>query len=777
MRGRVTLTGIADAVPPVTRALRRAGADITLLVAHAGLDGPSSYAESAAPPENDVARALAASDVDVAVIGHTHREIADSTVGSTLVVQPRNWARSVAVVEVTLVREGRGRWTIASKHGTIVPLAGVQPDSALVAALAPAHDVARAAIMRPIGQSRDAMLASRARLEDTPLIDFVNAVMREHAHADLSATAAYELDGGIPAGDVTIASLSSVYPYDNTLRAVRISGADLRAFLEQSARYWRGMGPRGPVVNDSVPGYNDDIVSGADYELDLSRPVGQRVAQLLVHGHDVRDTDSFTLALNNYRQQGGGGFTMLARAPVVYDEDEDIRGLLVNEVTRHGTISAADYFVPSWRIRGVTTTTSTGGTVPRGDSILLRVLATNDFHAAFESKVQSWSNRRPAGGAAALAGMMNRMEAECACSTIRLDGGDVMQGDPASNLTFGRTMVDVYNAMGYAAVAVGNHEFDWGIDTLVARMHQARYAWLASNIRERQTRTRPAWAIPWRIFRAGGRRVAVVGYTTPGTVTSTNPNNVAALGFLGAASLDSAIAQARAEHPDFVIVVAHEGAFCNADSGCQGEIVDVANALRNKPDLIVSGHTHSLVNTVVNGIPIVQARSHGSALGIVDFLAADSGRAPRGPRRDGVRRPRDGRYRGGARRGRGRGRGAPPHVAPRRHAGAGPVARRRPVPARRHGGRRAARDPPGRRRRVHQPHRRPRAAHGGPGHLGRCVPGAAVRQFRGESAGHRCGAEVGARARPALRGDRRRGVGDAGAREPGRPPRASASCR
>src|SRR6185503_3147526 len=99
----------------------------------------------------------------------------------------------------------------------------------------------------------------------------------------------------------------------------------------------------------------------------------------------------------------------------------------------------------------------------------------------------------------------------------------------------------------------------------------------------------------------GNKRIAVVGYTTPGTTTSSNPVYVRSLGFLGAPAVDSMIAEARAQSPDYVIVVAHEGAFCSADGGCQGAIVNLAQALQNKPDLIVSGHTHSLVNTVVNG--------------------------------------------------------------------------------------------------------------------------------------------------------------------------------
>jgi 2',3'-cyclic-nucleotide 2'-phosphodiesterase (5'-nucleotidase family) len=640
VRGRLAFLPLAEVVPAAARRMRARGADVTVLLAHAGLDGPSSYAPDAAPPENDAAAAIrAAGDLDVAVIGHTHRQIADTLIGTTLVVQPRQFAQSVAVVTLGLVRT-HGRWRVAAKHGTLVPLEHEAPDSALAAALDAWHRRVREEVAVPIGQSADAMSAARARLEDSPVTDFVAEVMRVRSGADLAATAAFDTRSGIPAGDVRLRDLVGIYPYENTLVAVRVSGADLRAFLEQSARYYRGMGPAGPIVNDSVPGYNFDIVSGADYELDLSQPLGSRVVRLQVHGRDVADADSFTLALNNYRQQGGGGFAMLARAHVVYDRNESIRDLLADEVRRRGTLHASDYFVPNWRIRGLPDSAPAAAGAPAGagmlargtgtrDSILLRVLAINDLHGALEPKVQSWSNRRPVGGAAALAGMMDRLAADCACASIRLDGGDDMQGTPISNLTWGRSSVDALRAMHITASAIGNHEFDWGVDTLAARIAQAGYPWLSSNIRVLATHRTPAWAVPTAIVTAGAVRVGVVGYTTPGTTTSTRAENVAQLGFPGPEALDSAIARLRAQQPDFVIVVAHAGAFCDRASGCRGEIVDVANALTNKPDLIVSGHTHSLINTVVNGIPIVQARSNGSALGVVDFVASDSGRSVR----------------------------------------------------------------------------------------------------------------------------------------------------
>jgi len=258
-----------------------------------------------------------------------------------------------------------------------------------------------------------------------------------------------------------------------------------------------------------------------------------------------------------------------------------------------------------------------------GDSILLRVLTTNDVHGSLEATVQPWSNHRPVGGVAAVAGMMERLTEECRCTAIRLDAGDVMQGSPESNLSYGRASVAAFNAMGYAASAIGNHEFDWGLDTLQARIRQARFPWLSSNIRERADDAVPPWIVPWRIVTAGPYRIAVVGYTTVTTPSTTRPTIVAGLRFdSGPARLDAAIAAARREHPDFVIVVAHEGAFCDQSgtANCRGEIVDLADALTERPDLIVSGHTHSLIETTVNGIPIVQARSNATALGIVDFV-------------------------------------------------------------------------------------------------------------------------------------------------------------
>jgi hypothetical protein len=92
------------------------------------------------------------------------------------------------------------------------------------------------------------------------------------------------------------------------------------------------------------------VVSGVNYTIDLDRPIGQRIVGLAYQGKAVAPTDSFTMALNNYRQTGGGGFSMLRGAPVVYDRQLEIRQLLIDEVRARGTLRPGDYFQSNWRI-------------------------------------------------------------------------------------------------------------------------------------------------------------------------------------------------------------------------------------------------------------------------------------------------------------------------------------------------------------------------------------------------------------------------------------------
>ncbi len=257
--------------------------------------------------------------------------------------------------------------------------------------------------------------------------------------------------------------------------------------------------------------------------------------------------------------------------------------------------------------------------LPAGsDSVRLAIVATNDLHGAIEPQTPPWANGDTIGGAANLATYIASLEARYPEALLHLDGGDVMQGTVISNLTHGRSTVDVLNEMGLDAAAIGNHEFDWGVDTLLARIEQARFPWLSANIFVKATGVRPEWAEPYAWLERAGLKIAVIGASTVLTPRTTMPQNVAPFEFRDIAEVVNDLAtRLEAEGADLIFLAVHAGAIARNDSTYVGEIVDAARRITAPVDLIVSGHTHTRVETVVNGIPIVQAGSSGSTLGVV----------------------------------------------------------------------------------------------------------------------------------------------------------------
>jgi 2',3'-cyclic-nucleotide 2'-phosphodiesterase (5'-nucleotidase family) len=644
VRGRVTVRAITPDVRTSVREAREQGADVVVVVLHSGLSGTSSYdtTSTGAPSENVTAQvARGVEGIDLIVFGHSHREVADTTIGTTLLVQPRNWAGSVAVAHLELRRD-QGRWVVGAKRGEVIRTAGRRESEAVLAATARAHDEAVRYVTTAVGRTTVVWRADSSRVVDTPIVDFILETQRRAAGTQLASTAAFSLDASLDTGAITVAELARLYPYDNTLRAIRISGQQLREYLEFSARYFGTVGTSEPAVDPRMPGYNYDIVAGADYTIDVSRPPGSRVTRLEVDGRAVRDDDSFTFALNNYRQTGGGGYAMLAGAPVLYESTADIRQLLIDEVRRRGTLEPADIFRRNWElapsaaIGAAYSAMQRGGATPATSPVIppvarvgrlprrVRIIATNDFHGTLEPRVDARGVRR--GGAGAVAGVIEQAKRECtSCAVLLLDGGDMFQGTAASNLVFGRSVVAIYDALGYTASALGNHEFDWGQDTLRARMREARYAILGANVRYADGRDVP-WIRDDTLVEVSGVRVGIIGVATVETPRTTLATNVSDLRFVDPVPVVIQHARSLRERgAHLVVVVAHAGAFCDdeGDDRCRGEIVELAHGVGRAVDVIVSGHTHSLVRTLDPGVPIVQARSNGRAVGLVDLVPGE----------------------------------------------------------------------------------------------------------------------------------------------------------
>jgi 2',3'-cyclic-nucleotide 2'-phosphodiesterase / 3'-nucleotidase / 5'-nucleotidase len=655
LSGRLVIRDIVPAVRDAVREARDAGAEVIVVTVHSGLAEPSNYdtVTTGVASENVAARlAREVPGIDLVVFGHSHAELADSTIGTTLLVQPKNWATSVAVARLGVVRQG-GHWRVARRRGIAIPAAGHAESPRVLAVTEAAHRATVAYVTTPIGTTPVAWRGDSARVVDTPIVDFILEVERKAAGAELASTAAFDLSASFGPGPITVADVARLYPYENGLRAVRITGRQLRDYLEHTSRYYRGSDAAGPVVDPAGRGYNFDILAGADYTLDISRPAGSRVTRLTVKGRPVADADTFTLALNDYRQRGGGEYTMLRGAPVVYDKQLEIRQLLIDEVKARGTIVPADYFMRNWELlpveahgrayqemHEVERRLSGSPLAPRSPPVAsrvsplvrrLRIIATNDFHGFLEARPDS--SGVTLGGAAHLATAIGRLREACAapaCVSILLDGGDMFQGTPASNFSYGRSVVAFYNMLGYAAAAFGNHELDWGPDTLRARMREAHFPILAANLR-RTDGGDLAWVPDDTLLVRDGLRIGVVGVLTTDMPNLSRPTHFAGMQMVDPAPVVSERARAlRARGADVVIVVAHAGARCAADgSGCHGEIVTMAEHLTERVDAIVSGHSHTFVHTVANGVPIIQTSTRGRAVGTIDLDLAAGGAAPR----------------------------------------------------------------------------------------------------------------------------------------------------
>ncbi|MBC8088405.1 MAG: 5'-nucleotidase C-terminal domain-containing protein [Phycisphaerae bacterium] len=649
---RLTVTDIIPEVRTAVLNARAAGADVVIVLLHSGLGRPPTAAGAASDlgGENVADRIpREVPGIDLVVFGHTHNHVVDSTINGVMLMQPRHWATSVNFATLKLEKND-GKWRVARSTGSSVAAAGHPESKSLLALTERSHVAAVRWVNAPIGQTVARWRSDSARVQDSPIIDFVAEVMRREAGSDLAAVAAFSLAARLDSGAITTARISELYPYDNTLRAVRISGKQLRAFMEYSAEYYRtltpaGAAPEGGVVNTAMWGYNFDIVSGVDYVIDLRKPVGARVTGLSFRGKLVADDDSFTMATNNYRLGGGGGYTMMSGLPVTYAKDVEIRQLLIDEVKRAGTVRAERYHTVNWKLEPASAVAMAyaeqnavraAPVAPRAQPTArtLRVLTTSDIHAALEGRKDERGRVR--GGVVALHAALTNARRECSglCTSITIDAGDLFSGSPASDWAAGKPTVAALNRLGISAGALGNHEFDFGQDTLRMRLAELNYRVLGANVVGPDGKV-PGWIKADTIVVRDGLRIGIVGAASQFTPSNTKRRFLQGLRFLDAAPIVSArITALRAQNVDAVIVTIHEGARCKAglSDDCEGSGIEFVKKLTEKPDAVVLGHAHTNMVLTINGIPAVQVSNNGRGMGVIDIPLAARNTATAGVR-------------------------------------------------------------------------------------------------------------------------------------------------
>jgi 2',3'-cyclic-nucleotide 2'-phosphodiesterase (5'-nucleotidase family) len=530
---------------------------------------------------------------------------------------------ALAVVELSATPGAGGRWAVTAGPLRDVPLAGFAEPARLAAQMGEARTAARAALALPLGRAAAEFPARLARAEPVPLLELVHRVQRRHTGARLSLAWAPPPGVRLAEGELRRADFAALDPDASPLRSVLVTGEQLVAILEGAAAAYDLDAAGRLRVDERAP---FATIGGARYELDLARPRGRRVRELLVDGRYVIPTDTFTLAFPRARPPA-----QAAGAPLRVEGEEPLRELLAQEVERAEVLDPARYATAEWRLVPETVADDARrhwrGAVPvagRAGGTLLRILSINDFHGALETLPQPDGTRL--GGAAVLDAHMDSLAAECRCPTLRLDAGDALQGTLLSMADHGRTVLEAYRRMGIAAAAVGNHELDWGQDTLRARIRESGFPWLAANVVDSATGRRVPWIRSHAVVQAGELRVGVVGYVTRHTKRAVRAPHTAGLAIRhGAAALRDVLDSLRAARPDVVVLLAHEGGSCEGTS-CRGDVFELAEELgRGAVDVIVSGHSHTVIADAAGAIPIVQAGSNARGVGVADVLVGPDG--------------------------------------------------------------------------------------------------------------------------------------------------------
>ncbi len=311
-------------------------ADVVVVAMHSGLGSLPG-----APGDEDAALRLAdqVPGIDLILTGHTHQPISIEHRGVPI-LQPSCFGQALAVADLDLRKE-KGRWHVSARAGRLMtprPETPVDPEAQEISAQPLA---ATDRYLDTFATNLQVDLDARpARMEDTPLGQLLHAVLRQATGAQITAVSINQARIYIPKGPTSVRQFYSLMAFENQGARIRITGQQLRAYLEHAARYFN-FSHEPELFNRAMPGYDYDILDGCGYVLDLSRPVGSRVTELTVGGQPVQDPQVFTLGLTTYRLFGGGGYMEAIgwRGQPDYVTPEGIRNLLLAYVLARPSLS------------------------------------------------------------------------------------------------------------------------------------------------------------------------------------------------------------------------------------------------------------------------------------------------------------------------------------------------------------------------------------------------------------------------------------------------------
>ncbi|MCG7211020.1 bifunctional metallophosphatase/5'-nucleotidase [Streptomyces arenae] len=373
VQGKLAFPGLEEQAAKWVPKLKALGADVVVVSAHSGSSGTSSYGDQVPYVENAAANvARQVPGIDAILVGHAHLEIPELKVtneatGRTVVLsEPLCYAERLTVFDIELVFS-KGAWQVESVAASLRDSRTVADDPKITKLLSDEHAKVVSYVNQVVGTATETLTTVDARYQDAPIIDLITKVQEDVVRAALAGTeyaalpviaqaSPFSRTSEIPAGNVTIRDLSSLYVYDNTLVAKLMTGAQIRAYLEYSAEYYVQTAVGAAVDVEKLtnagnrPDYNYDYVSGLRYDIDVAQPAGSRIRNLTYGGAALDDSLQFVLAVNNYRANGGGAFPYVASAKELWSESTEIRTRIAEWVTAKGVLDPKDFASVDWRL-------------------------------------------------------------------------------------------------------------------------------------------------------------------------------------------------------------------------------------------------------------------------------------------------------------------------------------------------------------------------------------------------------------------------------------------